>query len=333
MVVNPSKFAKPHTFTTAVADEFTSLGHAAPTFIETTVEDPGFGQAKQALADGADMVIAAGGDGTVRMVAGALAGTDAELAIIPVGTGNLMARNLAVPLDDVPAAVRLALTGTRQTIDLGWLAIENDAASTDTAPAEAAEGDSSSDAQTPQSASDDAEAPDEHPFLVIAGIGFDAEIMHDTRSRLKKLVGVGAYVVAGAGRIFGRSVEAAVRLDGRPPKRLKARTVMIGNVGRLPGGFTLMPGADATNGSLEILALNWRGAAGFAQIAAEMVAPGAPSLAQISSSRTFQARRVEVTCDRTMPIQVDGDVIGRGTRLWARVEPRALSVRVGKRSE
>lgn len=371
-MVNPSKFSKPESFTTAVSDAFAALGKDAPTFIETTVEDPGWGQAKQAIADGADMVIAAGGDGTVRMVAGALAGSTTELAIIPVGTGNLMARNLSVPLEDVDAAVKVALTGARQTIDLGWLSMaDEDEKDSATTPAEAKEqspgrephsqtrcaggaAEESSrnsvpdesvpdevdardvvteedvDAASPFELSGETDAPDEHPFLVISGIGFDAQIMHDTDSRLKKLVGVGAYFLAGAGRIIGRSVKVSVALDGRMPKRFKARTVMIGNVGRLPGGLTLMPGADATNGSLEILALDWRGAAGFAQIATEMVAPGAPSLAQISSSRTFQARRVEVMSERTMPIQVDGDVIGSGKRVWARVQPRALSVRVGK---
>lgn len=306
VVVNPSKFDDPSEFTEEVAELFAEHGLPRPVFIETTVEDAGTGQAERALADGADMVVAAGGDGTVRMVAGALAGTSTEFGIIPVGTGNLMARNLEIPVDDLDGAVAVLADGARETIDLGWLSIDRGRTEED----------------------EPADTDEEHPFLVISGVGFDAEVMADTKSRLKKVVGVAAYVLAGATRVLGKAMRVSLTLDGRREMSMRARTVMIGNVGRLPGGVTLMPGADATNGSLEILALNWRGPAGFAQIATELVLPDAPELAQISSSRTFQARRVTVSSRKSMPVQVDGDTLGRATAVSARVQPRALAVRI-----
>ena len=168
-------------------------------------------------------------------------------------------------------------------------------------------------------------------FVVIAGFGFDAVIMENTDSRLKKTVGWLAYVVAGAKKIVGRGQSVDLELDGRAAKPLKARTVMIGNVGRLPGGITLMPGADRSNGSLEILALDWKGAAGFSQILGQLVLPGAPrSLAKISNHRTFQAREAVVSTSTALPVQVDGDYVGNATHLVTRVDAGALLIRCAR---
>lgn len=312
VVINPSKFNDPERFKRRVRRAIAhhhgaqnpdedALVSEDVTFYDTTVDDAGFGQTRAAVADGCSLVIAAGGDGTVRLVAAGIAGSDSALGIIPMGTGNLFARNIDVPMDDLDGALDIALTGTTTEIDLGWLG-----RGSSTAEAEDA---------TPE------------PFLVIAGFGFDAVVMERTDSRLKKYVGWLAYVVAGARYLVGRGQEIALDLDGRRIRPLNARTVMVGNVGRLPGGFTIMPGADASNGSLEILTLDWKGAAGFGQIVTEMVAPGAKSLARISQKRTFQARKMRASTNKELPVQVDGDFLGDSSHLHARVQPRALKVR------
>src|SRR5699024_6855297 len=81
IVLNPAKFADPEVFRDRVREVVESIEAADVTFYETTVEDPGMGQARRALTEGADLVVAAGGDGTVRMVASVLAGSGTRMGI------------------------------------------------------------------------------------------------------------------------------------------------------------------------------------------------------------------------------------------------------------
>src|SRR5690606_34246184 len=140
----------------------------------TTVEDPGRGQAEQAVREGAQVVCSLGGDGTVRAVASGLVGTQTALGILPAGTGNLLARNLDLPVDSFDTAVRVALTGRNRRIDVGELLVGD----TD------AQGEPVGERVS-------------HYFLILAGIGLDAAIVGDTSEDLKKRVGWPAYMLSG----------------------------------------------------------------------------------------------------------------------------------------
>jgi diacylglycerol kinase (ATP) len=83
---------------------------------ETSPGDSGLGLARQAVADGAGLVFAAGGDGTVRACAQALAGTGIPLAIVPLGTANLTARALGIP-DRADRALRAGFSGRDRRIE------------------------------------------------------------------------------------------------------------------------------------------------------------------------------------------------------------------------
>ena len=93
-------------------------GWEPPMWLATTTEDPGYGMAEQALGAGVDLVLACGGDGTARAVLTVLAGSGTPLGVIPLGTGNLSARNLGLPLNDPLAALLVAPTGDGRLLDV-----------------------------------------------------------------------------------------------------------------------------------------------------------------------------------------------------------------------
>ena len=116
LVYNPVKIDRDAVDSVLTAIE-SEVGWEPTLWLETSVEDPGQGQARQAREAGVDVVIAAGGDGTVRAVAEALRGSGLPLALLPSGTGNLLARNLDLTLEDLEHSLRVALTGTDRPID------------------------------------------------------------------------------------------------------------------------------------------------------------------------------------------------------------------------
>jgi diacylglycerol kinase family enzyme len=175
----------------------------------TTEDDPGTGQARQAIEQGADVVVAVGGDGTVRAVAEVLANSDRVMGILPMGTGNLFARNLDIPLDDVPSALRTIIEGEDRAVDVGWIDIER---------AHPSHGKN-----------------DTHIFLVIAGVGLDAEMVAGADDRLKRRLGWFAYFFAAAAHMRGKRMGATVTVDDAKPVKSEMRTVLMANVGRLPG--------------------------------------------------------------------------------------------------
>ena len=289
-----------------------------PLWLETTVEDPGVGQAREAIAKGADVVVAVGGDGTVRAVADALTGTGVPMGLMPLGTGNLLARNLDLPISDPLAALQIAIEGRDRTIDVGRLHVVRWATDDEDSPGE-----------------DD--APDtrerDHLFLVIAGLGFDAAMVADTDDTLKAKVGWFAYFVSGFRHLHGRRTRITVRLDDGPTTSTKLRSLLVGNCGRLPGGITLLPDAVLDDGILDVAAIDTRGGiAGWAQLFGEVMMQGAGVKnelpAKIGRIDHTRAKEVALVVAGGEHVQVDGDIVGKVAQLTAHVDPGALVVRV-----
>lgn len=234
LVVNPAKAKDVDALTAALTRRCGELGFSAPVVLPTSPDDPGQGQARQALRGGAGLVLAAGGDGTVRAVAEALAGTGAALGILPFGTGNLLARNLGLPFG-CREAIDTALAGDDRVLDVGRL-------------------------------------DDGHLFLIMAGAGWDAAMLQGTPEALKSAIGWPAYLVGGLRSARSSLVEAELQLDDQPPLRLPARMVLVGNVGRLQGGLDLLPDAEPDDGMLDVVVIQPRKTAQWMALGGQVLA-------------------------------------------------------------
>ncbi|MFF3413793.1 diacylglycerol kinase family protein [Streptomyces sp. NPDC002698] len=288
-------------------------GHREPVFLETTADDPGAGQSVRAVREGATLVVVCGGDGTVRAVADALAGSGVPLAVVPCGTGNLLARNLGLPLSPV-AALEAALSGGPHRLDLG--SIEGDGL-----PATR--------------------------FAAMAGAGLDAAMMEHTDPRAKAALGWPAYALAGFGTLRTPRMRVTIRLDGSPAFRRTARMVLVANVGTVQGGVTLLPAARPDDGLLDLLVLDPRGPGGWLRAVRTLLrkraTPRRPSTASTLTAEGddrhglpvefFTFRRAELTFDAPQSRELDGDPVGPGRRLTAEVRPGALTVLLPSREK
>jgi len=294
-------------------------GWPMPMFLQTTVEETGAQQARDAIESGADVVVAAGGDGTVRAVATGLVGSGVPMGIIPVGTGNLFARNLDLPLSSVSEALEVALFGRNRVVDVGWVEVTKAEVSATGGPPDA----------------EWASVGDRELFLVIAGLGFDAAMVADTDASLKRWVGWLAYFFAGMKHLYGPRLQAVITVDDREPVEAQLRTVMVGNCGLLPGGLTLLPDARIDDGLFDIAAIDTRiGLAGWVQLFGEVVMQGAIEKPERSDRAwrmgqidVAQGRRVLIGVSEGKQAQVDGDPMGKVRELSVWVDPGALVVR------
>ena len=244
IIVNPAK-SDVADLREQVDKTLAAAGWSTSLWLETTPEDPGRGMAHAAVEAGVQLVVICGGDGTVMACLHTLVGSDVPVALLPLGTGNLLARNLGVPtqLED---ALAVAVDGVDRRIDCGRVG--------------------------------------EQPFAVMAGIGFDAAMMADATEGMKRFAGWPAYVAGGLRHLRDPMMRVRVRIDDGPPMRRLARTVLIGNVGRVQGGLELLLDAEADDGLLDVVV---GGAADPARLDPVGVEGNSPSSHAASAPRTF----------------------------------------------
>jgi diacylglycerol kinase (ATP) len=296
VILNPIKARAPEA-KAAIQRACLAAGWDEPLFLETTAEDPGYSQAKAALEFKADVVLVGGGDGTVRVVAESLAHTGVAMGLIPLGTGNLLARNVELDVYDVQSNVQTALFGRQRYIDTARMGIEN--------------------SRTGHSS--------EHVFLVIAGIGMDAEILADTNAGLKKAVGWLAYTEAGMRHLPGRRRKVSVSLDDSTEQVRNIRTVLFANCGLVPGGIDFIPEAMIDDGMLDVVVMSPRSAVGWLAMYGKVLFKHKGHLPIMTM---YRAGKIVIKCPEPMPTQLDGDPSGLATKLTVRVAPRSLLIRV-----
>ena len=295
-----------------VARESEKAGWAEPLFYETTVDDLGDDVTREALDAGASVVLVAGGDGTVRAVSEAMSGSGIPMAIVPSGTGNLLARNLRLPLTDQRAMVRAAFEGDTLPMDVGWAALRR------------ADGERV-----------------EHAFVVMGGMGLDAAMIANTNPDLKRTVGWVAYV-DGAARSLANAKPFRVmyQLVGRRLHSVRVQSLLFANCGSLPAGLELVPDASITDGALDIVIVQPKGPLGW-MFVWRRVAWDNSVLRRFRAGRRVLALRtkdnaiiysrgdgIDVASDEAHPVQLDGDEFGEAVEVRARVEPGHLLIAV-----
>ena len=256
-------------------------------FHVTDKAESGVDAAKGAALDGADLVVAVGGDGTVRGCAEGLASTGVPLGIVPHGTANLLARTLGIP-SHLHMALNIAL-GTPDCVDRRI----------------------------------DLAIADREPFTAMAGMGLDAAVVAGTK--LKHQFGWLAYAMSGAAHLALPPARFTIKCDDGPPIERTARSVVVGNSGLLPGGFSLLPDARLDDGLLDVGVLAPHGPLGWPRVATRVLTR---SDHQDRMLERFQARKVEIISHVTLPREVDGEVLTPGHSLTVTVLPGALTVRM-----
>lgn len=288
VIVNPSKIEDD--FKDKVTAALSTRAWGEPLWLETTVDDPGRAMVARAVEEKVDLVLGAGGDGTIRVIAAGLVGTDIPFGIIPSGTGNLLARNLAIPLDE-DDAIEVALSEDVRRIDLIKVTVDD---------------------------------KDPDHFAVMAGVGVDAVVMDATNPTLKKKIGSAAYFVA-AGKAAGRlPLNATFTLDDRKPFRRRASLCVIGNVGKLQADITLLPDAHADDGRLDLLVASPRRITDWVRVVLKVLFRhhrDDDHLERLSGTRV----RIDITTRDAY--QLDGDTEGECQTMLAEIVPGAILVK------
>lgn len=314
VIYNPLK-VDVRTLRSRVATAEKSAGWAKSLWFETSRQDPGGGHAASALEAGVSVVLAAGGDGTVRAVAEGMQGSGVPVALLPAGTGNLLARNMELHLGHVDEAVTTVFTGQDRPIDLGVVEIEREDGSRET-----------------------------HSFAVMAGLGLDAKMAANTSPEWKRRVGWLAYVDTIARSLRDRNrLRVRYRIDDGPEKSLTAHTVLVGNCGLLPGNILLLPDAAIDDGVFDIVTLRPEGFFGWLQIWIKIVwengvlrrsTAGRRLMGltrEVRALRYLKAGRITARFDRPEQFELDGDDFGSAVAFRAHVDKHALIVRIPRK--
>jgi YegS/Rv2252/BmrU family lipid kinase len=219
-------------------------------------------------ADGEPVVIAAGGDGTLNEVVRGLAGTPAILGVLPAGTMNVFAREMSIPFDSLERALAVIDAGFVREVDL----FEANGS----------------------------------PFVQMAGVGFDAQVIEETTWESKKMLGPLAYLLA-AVKVLGERPPKmeVVCADGR---REEGVAVLAGNGSLYGGQFRFFRNADNSDSKLDVLVYK---EAGYRLVLDSLRGLAFGGIDLVASTSYFQTEAFTVRADREVPVEVDGEWIGR----------------------
>lgn len=247
--------------------------------------------AELAVRDGAPVVVAAGGDGTINEVVNGIAGSGVTLGLLPTGTMNVFASELGLPSGDLCKCWEIILRGKARQIDLGQVVGY-------------CEGHHGS-----------------HAFVQMGGIGFDAQIVQETRWEFRKNFGPLSYLISGTQIAARRPPRLIIESGG---KTTEGSFVLVGN-GRFYGGpFVVFKEARIDDGRLDVLIFK---NLGFLDIVRYLQAIIFGTHTDLGDVDYFQAAHLRVHTDEAVPVEVDGEVIGNAPAEF-RLMPKGLRVLV-----
>jgi diacylglycerol kinase (ATP) len=259
-------------------------------WLETSREDAGREAATKAVADGADMVAVAGGDGTVRAASAGLMGSGVPMAVLPSGTGNLFAINLGIPVHHLDAAVEVAMTGQWHRVDVGV---------------------------------GDVAVNGLDNFLVMAGLGYDAAMLLGTDPGLKRKHGNLAYVRSGLAELRYPQDQYVLTLDGKAEAPRRASCVLLANVGHIGKDITLVHGTRPDDGQLDVTVIRAHSIGDWLQVVARVTFRRKWGDVRVE---TFRASHIDISSQAPHHLEYDGEVGEPVTHLGVEVAPGAIIV-------
>jgi diacylglycerol kinase (ATP) len=269
---------------------------------ETTAEETGGAQAREAFEAGASVIAVSGGDGTVRSVARALVGTSTPLAILPAGTGNLLARALGVSHTSRGEAVRMIDEGRHRNVDVMEATLVRP------------DGSRKSELS-----------------LVGLGVGLNADIMAGVDEDMKKRAGWLAYVVSGARAIRRHAIkvryaedldDVSVSLLEQGVEQQSVRSILVVTCGVLVGGLRLLEESQPDDGVMETVVATPRSHFELVWQLGRLVSRRDARGSNVDVRRS--QRNVVIECPRGTEAQVDGDVVGEVARIEVTLRPGSL---------
>ncbi len=227
--------------------------------------------ARDAIGRSPSLIIAAGGDGTFNEVINGIAGSDIAMAILPLGTTNVLAKELGIP-EDIQGAMGIAVKGTPKVISLGRIILQRD-------------------------------APRFRYFVLMAGIGYDGETIFGINESLKKFSGKGAYIFSGLKTLFRfKPNELILNVDG---KIYSGYSAIIGKASKYGGNFTITPDAKLTDPTLSICLFKGEKRSDILRYVFGITTG---SHLKFKDIEYLKAERIEISGNAH--IQIDGDYFG-----------------------
>src|SRR5664280_940366 len=259
-------------------------GYPDPLWYDAATSRETSASARRAVDEGADLLFIWGGDGTVQRCVDAVARADVTLAILPEGTANLLATNLEIPKSLVEA-VDVGLSGVDRRLDVGVLNGQR--------------------------------------FTVMAGVGFDAVMMHLADDSLKDHLGRLAYVWTGTRATRMKLRTMRIKVDGKQWFSGDASCVLLGQFGVLTGSIIAFPDSSPDDGLLEAGVVTVENAGQWMRVLSRKVLGHADNspLTEIT-----QGRKVDINLSRPTRYELDGGARKQKKRLRARIEPGAIVI-------